>query len=293
MGGDSLLDTMAAAIETGPTPRAGADHLQRSFGASRLSVRQKNGRSRIATLRQEGIAKIRFPKPGSEGTDAVEAVLLNTAGGLTGGDTLRVALEAQPGARLIAATQACEKIYRSIGGTARVETRIAIAGDARVDWLPQETILFDRSDLSRSLTVDLETGARFFGLEPLVFGRTAMNEQVTTGRLLDRLEVRRGGRPVFLDIGRLEGGIADALDRPAVAAGSRATAAALYAGPDAEAVRDAWRRLDMPGLSAGCSVRDGLVHCRLLAADGLTLRRALLGVIEIATCRPAPPVWRI
>jgi urease accessory protein len=293
MGGGNLLDTAAAAIGTRQDGLEAAARLQRSFGAARLTVRRKDGRSRLETLRQEGIAKIRFPNPGAPARDEVEAVLLNTAGGLTGGDALRVRLEAQAGARLTAATQACEKIYRSIGGTARVATEISVADGARVHWLPQETILFQRADLSRSLTVDLAPDAQFFGIEALVFGRTAMRERVEAGRLRDRLELRRGGRPVYLDIGRLDGPIAGALSRPAVADGARATAAAVYAGPDAEAVLDGWRDLAAPGLVTGAGMRDGIVHGRLAAMDGLTLRRALVRMIEITTGRPPPAVWRI
>lgn len=275
--------------------------LQRSSGQAFVGARLVEGVSRLHRLRQQGIAKVRFPRPvrprAPKAFAALEAVVLNTAGGLTGGDDFRLRLEAAEGAHLIAASQACEKIYRSIGGTAHVATEISVSDGARVDWLPQETILFDRADLTRSLTVDLAPDAGFFGLEALICGRTAMREQVTYGRFRDRLELRRGGRPVFVDIGRLDGAISAALARPAVANGARAFASALYVGRQEAAVLAAWRGLSgpgtVPGTVAGVGARDGVVHLRVAARDGLALRRFLMRAIEIGTGGQPPPVWSI
>lgn len=162
-----------------------------------VGVHATSGASRLSDLRQQGSLRALFPR----GTGpAVEAVLLNTAGGLTGGDVMSVAAHAAPGTRLRLSTQAAERIYRAIEGTqARAEVRLQAEGDGRIDWLPQETILFDGARLDRRLLADLAPEATCLLVEPLVFGRLAHGEEVRTGRLRDRWEVRRGGRLVFAD----------------------------------------------------------------------------------------------
>lgn len=135
----------------GPPP-AGA-RLQRSSGQGRLAVRRADGRTRLADLYQEGAQKIRLPRP--LGRRDLEAVLINTAGGLTGGDRLCWSVEAAAGSALTVTSQACEKVYRSLGDSARVTSRLALGPGARLCWLPQETILFDGSRLDRRLSAEM------------------------------------------------------------------------------------------------------------------------------------------
>src|SRR3990170_8149500 len=129
---------------------------QRVDARARLAVRRAGGLTRIGRLYQGGAAKIRMPEARS---DPLEAILINTAGGLTGGDRITWEIEAGPGASVSVTTQACEKLYRSRSGEARAEVRLSAARGARIAWLPQETIVYDRSSFSRRLEVDLAEGA--------------------------------------------------------------------------------------------------------------------------------------
>src|ERR1044072_2369632 len=132
---------------------AASTRPQRARGRGHLAARALHGRTRLAELYQEGAAKIRLP----DTFDAsMEAVIINTAGGLTGGDRMDWSVEAGADTRIDVTTQACEKIYKASAGTAEVTTNINVGAQARVDWLPQETILFDRSALFRRLDVDLD-----------------------------------------------------------------------------------------------------------------------------------------
>src|SRR5690606_15039803 len=143
---------------------------QRVRAEGRLTIVQAEGRTRLAELYQEGAAKIRLPRHDGDG---IEAVLINTAGGLTGGDRLAWRIGVGENAALTLSTQACEKIYRSAGGAAQVSTAVSVGSGGWLAWLPQETILFNRAALDRTLDIELGHGAEALLVEPVLIGRTA------------------------------------------------------------------------------------------------------------------------
>ncbi|HCL67050.1 MAG TPA: urease accessory protein, partial [Rhizobium sp.] len=189
---------------------------QRARGVGRLVTKPLGGRTRIAELYQEGAAKIRLPQTFSA---EMEAVLINTAGGLTGGDRLDWSFSAGPDTFLTATTQACEKVYKASAGAAEVVTRIEVAAGARVHWLPQESILFENASLTRRLEVDLDESAEFVAVEAILLGRKAMGEAMANGTLRDRWRIRRGGRLVHAEDLRMEENVADLTALAAVLAG--------------------------------------------------------------------------
>ncbi len=174
-----------------------------------------------------------FPRPAAGA--APLAVLVNISGGLAGGDRIDIAVRIGAGAAATVTTQAAEKIYRSLGPDARVETVLAVAEDARLEWLPQETILFDGACLDRSLTATLARGGRLLACETLVFGRAARGEIMRRGRVRECWRIEYGGRLAWVDRLGLSPPIADRLDGAGFG-GARALATALYAGPDAGAL---------------------------------------------------------
>jgi hypothetical protein len=98
----------------GPSAAAG---LERSVGRIRLGVvADDGGRTQLSELCQRGAAKVRFPDADAAGP--LEAVLLNTAGGVTGGDHLRYEAKAGASARATITTQAAERVYRRSAGNA-------------------------------------------------------------------------------------------------------------------------------------------------------------------------------
>lgn len=262
----------------------------RARGAVTLTARISGGVSRLGDLRQEGSLKALFPRPVGA---ALDAVLLNTAGGLAGGDRMRAEAQAGSGARIVLSTQAAERAYRALGDLpARVETRLGAEAGGRVDWLPQETILFDGARLERRLTVDLAGDATALLVEPLIFGRLARGEEVRRGLFADRWEVRRDGRLLFADRLRIGGDMAGTLDRLGVAGGARAMASVLLAGPGAAAHLAAVRGM-LPPTGGASLIEDGLLLARLLARDGLALRRALVPIMERLAGGPVPKVWSL
>lgn len=263
---------------------------QRARGEVGLSARLDQGVTRLSHLRQVGSLKALFPRPAGS---ALEAVTLNTAGGLTGGDRMRLEARAGDGAHLVLATQAAERAYRALGETtASVKARLSAGEGARIDWLPQETILFDGARLQRRLLVDLAPTATCLLVEPLLFGRRARGEELREGFFADRWEVRRDGRLLFADALRLSGDLSATLDRAPVAGGARAVASLLLAGDAASAHLAGIRALLPPG-GAASLIEDGLLFARLLAPDGFALRRALVPLIVRLTGQPVPKVWSL
>ena len=240
-------------------------------------------------LYQEGAAKVRFPRP-TDGTQ--EAVLINTAGGLTGGDTFATEVVLQRGARAVVTTQACERIYRSSGGEAKVSVKVDVGADASLCWLPQETILFDRGRLTRRFEADLADSAELLVLEAVIFGREAMGEAVETGFFHDRWRIRRDGILLAADDLRFEGEIASLLARPAVLNGNRAMATVLLISQDSERLLDPVR--EALGSAGGASFWKDKLLVRVIAADGFELRRSLLPALAVLMDgRTLPKVWQI
>ena len=263
---------------------------QRARGTLQLSFKRRDGHTVLDTLRQEGCLKARFPRTHAPAWPG--AIMLNSAGGVAPGDQLETRITAGPGTQAGVSTQAAERIYRALPGlTAAIATTLTVADGAALEWLPQETILFDRCAMRRSLDIRLGPHAWFLGVETLVFGRTAMDEQVETAQIDDRITLRRGGRLLLHDAIRLHGPVARLLARPAIGRGARAVATLIHAAPDAarhlDGVRDALAPFD-----AGASCWDGLLLARITATDGARLHQAVTAGLNILReGRTLPRTW--
>jgi urease accessory protein len=273
-----------------PKRQAQGAIAQRAKGALALAFKRAGGQTRIDRLYQEGCLKARLPRPQDPAT--CEAVTMNISGGIAGGDRLEIAVEAGPGTRLVIASQAAERIYRALAEPAAITTKLTVHAGAHLDYLPQETILFDGFALARRLDIDLQPEASFLGIESLVFGRHAMGERVTRGHLRDRITLTRGGRRILQDMTRLEGDIDAQLRRPAAANGAGATATLILATPDAPA-RLADLRTALAGAHAGATSYEGIVTARILAPDGFSLRNILrTALAAIRSDQALPKVWQ-
>jgi urease accessory protein len=267
--------------------------LQRAAGALELRFRRRGARTVLSDLRQSGCLKARFPR----GADAdwADAVMLNIGGGVAAGDRLDIAVALEPGARLTLAAQAAERFYRALPGAAPAVVRnsLTIADGGSLEWLPQETILFDRASVDRRLDIALAPEARFLGVESLVFGRKAMGETVHRARLRDLIRIRRGGRLLLHDAIRMDGEVAAVLAHRATGNGARAVATLVLVDRDAEAQCDPLRAA-LAGLpvEAGVSAWDGLLLSRIVAADGACLRAGVVaGLAVLRAGRALPRVW--
>ncbi|MEX0344956.1 MAG: urease accessory protein UreD [Rhizobiaceae bacterium] len=264
--------------------------LQRSRGAGRLSAVLLDGKVRLKDLYQQGNAKLRVPR--GHGRDVLEAVMINTAGGMTGGDDLSWEFDAGPGATLCLTTQASEKIYRSSAGTADTTIILKAGSGSRVSWLPQETILYDRCSFRRTIHAELDRTSEALFIEPVVFGRTAMNEQVFAGSVRDRWRIYSDGELIHAEDFAIEGRIADTLKSDAVAGGAGALATVLLVSRKAEVHLDDARRLT--GKAGGASAWHGKLLIRLIAKNGYELRNRLMPIVQLLDPQTAiPKLWTL
>ena len=271
------------------TAAARTDELfaaNRARGRIALTVAAVRGATRRTQVIEEGSLRVRFPNAtGSE----LEAIVVNTAGGMAGGDTFDIDVAAGADAQLLFGTAAAEKIYRSLAPATRVAVRLKASAGATLRWLPQETILFDRARLDRRIDVDLDEGAALVLAEAVVLGRAAMGESVAQGELIDRWRVRIGGRLAFAESVRLHGAIAAKLSERAVAAGGGALATVLIVPGEAHHV-EAVRALEFSG-EVGISAWNGIAVARLVAPDGVALRRDLAALLTALQSGPLPRLW--
>lgn len=280
---------------TFPTIATEAERLlpQRVAARGAIAVRLRDGRTRLERLLQDGAAKIRMPR--ADG-DPLEAVLINTAGGLTGGDRLAWEAEAGSGASMVMTTQASEKVYRASSGHAEVAVRLSVGEGGRIAWLPQETIMFDRAAFSRRLEVDLAEGATALIAEATVFGRSAMGEAVERGMFRDRWRVSRAGRLIHAEDFAVGPDVCAALSQRAALGGSAAMATVLQVGADAESWLDRVREIigDDGGASAWSVGGTGKLLARLHVGNGYGLRKRLVPLLGLLNGRAGlPKCWSL
>lgn len=265
------------------------DMLPRSFGAIDLNFHHKDGATRAERVFQLGVMRARFPNVASGAPP--EAVLINTAGGLTGGDSLTLSVAMGPGTAAVVTTQAHEKVYRSVLGDVSVTANASLAPGAVLEWLPQPAILFDGARLDRETHIVLAADSVFLGIEAVIFGRTAMKEIMQSGSLTDHWSIRRDGRLIHADRFAVAGDVAALLARPSVLAGHAAMATIRYVAPDAEA-----RLEEMRALIAGdgaATAWNGLLLARIVAVDGYGLGKRLAPLLTAFRGRALPPAWHI
>ncbi len=264
--------------------------MQRSRGEARVALsRAGDGAVRLAGLRQAGSAKVILPRVAG----VPELVFLNTSGGLTGGDHLSYTAEIGAGVQAVATTQTAERAYRASSGTARVRVDLTVGAGGFLDWLPQETILFDGAALDRRTHLRLGAGAGCLMLETIVLGRQAMGESLRRLSLRDWRQIEREGAPLWVEPLVLNDRAL--MTGSAGLGGMRAFATLCLIAPEAADLLAPLRRLlDEPGVEAGASALPGRLMLRAHAADGWPLRRQIarcLGLIRRG--RPLPRVWQL
>lgn len=263
--------------------------MQRSRGEAFASFSLSGGRMRLGDLRQAGSAKAILPHVGA----VPEVVFLNTSGGLTGGDRLSYGVALGDGAHVVATTQTAERAYFSNQGAARVDVSLSVGAGGWIDWLPQETILFDGSNLDRRTRIDVGAGAGCLALEAVVLGRAAMGETVARLAFRDRREIWAGERPVHIEPLSLEDA---SLQAGAVTlGGARAFASVVMVAPDAGDLLAPLRAvLDTDGVVAAASAYDGRLTLRMMAGDGWPLRLQIARALHVLRRGAAlPRVWQI
>jgi len=279
------------------TEQSGGSHqpaAQRVNASASVSFFQdETGKTKLQNLYQRSSAKIRLPKVYG---DFAEGVLINTAGGLTGGDKIEWSVTAGKGTKAVITTQACEKSYKSSHGIATVSTNLKVEKSATLHWLPQETILYNQSALQRRFNVALTADSRFIAFEAVVLGRQAMGETVIDCIFKDRWRITHDDKLIFADDVKITADQIRHQANNAGLAGNFVLASLFYSGPESDEELQVW--VDrLRGLlkkhAGGLSAFNGKITGRFLMPDAYALRQQLIAMIHELTGQDVPKVWRL
>jgi urease accessory protein len=228
---------------------------------------------------QRSPLRILFPR--TFAGEPQEAVLINTAGGIAGGDRLECAVTARDNASIAVSSQTPERVYRALNEPAHVVTKLQAQEGARLAWLPQETIIFNGARLRRRMDVEISSRAEILALEWLVLGRAASGERVLEGQITDSWHIKKDGRLVWADTFRATGETFPHLCRRALLSRYRAVATLIYSGPDLDRRLELMRHLVASlECAGGATSVGGLIIVRFAATVASDLRLAVRGFLE-------------
>ncbi len=246
---------------------------QRARGLLELDFEVSVRGTELAELFQSAPLRALFPTP--EPDEVPIAAVVNIAGGLAGGDALDIAVRLGAGARATVSAATAEKVYRSLGPATRIDTKLQADTGAWLEWIPQETILFDGARLERRITMEIAADARLLMAEILVFGRSAHGETLRSGLVRDSWRLRRDGVMLWADGLLLDGDPSAALAAPLGFAGAEALGTVLYGGEGAEALRDGLRDAVARSAAPGGTLLAGTPGGVTIPRPGLLLGRWL------------------
>ena len=210
--------------------------MQRAIGTSKLAFEHDN----LQTFYQSGSAKAFLPKTYNQ---TLEAVLVNTAGGMAEGDQFNHEIDICAKSHVTVTTQTAERVYGAVGtGAATLSVKLNARDASHLHWLPQETILFENARLHRKIEAHLDADSSLMMLEMIVFGRTAMREYLTTGCYNDQWRIYREGQLVHAEAVAMEGDLAGHLGDDASMASHLSMATFVYLAVDAQARCDEAQR---------------------------------------------------
>ncbi len=266
--------------------------LQRAQGSGRIVVSGSENGTRIIDVFQRSPIRIMFPR--SSGGAVEEAVLINTAGGIAGGDRLECGVTALANASIAVTSQAAEKVYRALSEPARIATKLKVREAAKLAWLPQETIVFNRARLIRETEIDLSSGAELLALEWLVLGRAAHGEEMVAGHITDGWRVKKDGQLIWADSFRVSDDVFPHLHRKALLSDCKAIATLVYFAPSLDK-RLEFSRGIAPSLECACAVTSvaGLMIVRFAAQMSFDLRLALRSFLQQFSRELGPGPFRV
>lgn len=255
----------------------------RARGKVVVEARGHGSATQLITLEECGGYRCKFPTSPEPWLDAM---VVNTGGGVAGGDRLEIEVSVSGGGNLHVSTATAERIYRSLGHPTTISARLIVGARSTLVWSPQPTIAFSGSRLDRRYEIVIGPGASFLMSETICFGRRGSGERMADGLLRDRWLVRREGRLVHAEIASMAGDIGAVLDRPAVLGGANVASTLIYAAPDADDLLDKVRDVLTHfggGIAAGC--KSGLLLVRAAGTRLEQIERAFSAATEVLTSR--------
>jgi len=182
-------------------------HSARWHASLALAFERRAGRSVLAHRAHEGPLAVQKPFY-PEGDGVCHAIVIHPPGGIAGGDDLRIDVHAAPGAHALLTTPGATKWYRSAGERASQRVAIDASEESAVEWLPQESIVYDGAIAEIGWQANLARGARLIAWDIVCLGRTGSGERFTRGRCAIETRIAREGVPILVEKGVLEAGTA-------------------------------------------------------------------------------------
>jgi len=288
----STVSSCIPGVAVRPPKSLSDKDLQRAKGACRIVVDGSKTGTRIMDTYQKSPIRVLFPRTGDERTK--EGAIVNTSGGIAGGDSLQFSVTALGGASIAVTTQAAEKIYRALDQSARIDTKLNVGSAARLAWLPQETIVFNHARLCRRTEIEISPGSEVLVLESLVLGRAARGERLSDGAVIDSWQVRNNGRLQWCETLRLTDEVFSHLSRKALLLDSTALATLVYVGPGVkerlELVRGQPVSFDC---QCGATLVGGILVARFAARSSFELKVALRNLLQAFGTEFAPGPFRV
>ena len=253
--------------------------LQRADGCGRIVLSGSERGTRVMDIFQRSPIRIIFPT--SVNGALQEAVLINIAGGIAGGDRLECGVTVLANASIAVTSQAAEKVYRALTEPARIATKLKACEAAKLAWLPQETIVFNLGRVSRETEIELSSGAELLALEWLVLGRAAHGEEVVGGNITESWRVKKDGRLIWADSFRATDEMFPHLHRKALLSNCQAVGTLIYFGPHPDTRLEFLRDI-APSLECQCAATSvgGLIVVRFAAKLSSDLRLALRSFLQ-------------
>ena len=288
----AVTGRLAGGLATPGTKQTCDSDLQRADGRCRIVLSGSETGTRIEDVYERSPIRVMFPRNGHSLME--EAVLINTAGGIAGGDRLECSVSALPGASMAVTSQAAEKVYRALNEPARIATNLKAHESARLAWLPQETITFNWARLHRTTEIELFSGSELLALEWLVLGRAAHGEIVIGGSITDSWRVKKDGRLIWADNFRITDETFAQTNRKALLSDCRAIATLIYFGPDLDKRMECLRE-SLLSLECDCGVTlvGGLVVARFAAKQSADLKVALRSFLSQLETDLGPGPFRV
>lgn len=179
--------------------------LKPPYWLAKLSLEfdEKNGRSYLTKRQHNGplvIQKTLYP----EGDAVCHGIIIHPPGGVAGGDELILNVNMTANASVLLTTPGAGKWYKANGTAASQHLQFDLADDCSLEWLPQENILFDGSIVNFSANINLGKAAKYAGWEIVCFGRRAKGESWLTGKLSQKVVIKRAGKTIWQESAHLQ-----------------------------------------------------------------------------------------
>ena len=267
--------------------------LQRSTGKGFLSYKYLVGKTKLKDLFQQGNLKIRFPLSYNSFS---EAVIINTAGGFTGGDSFKFKMEVGNRCKLLLSGQAAEKVYKCIDGYVKIRNKISLKNQSKLIWLPQELIMFNEARIKRQTSVNLSKSSIFLGVETVVFGRDKMGEKINKGLFDERWKIYLDGELIYSDFSFIEGDINQKIKKSAILDKSNSMSSIIFykhnMGDLIDYINN--RIVDLPSEIGVSKISKNLMVFRLVSKNSRTLKEAISKIVcLIIPDLKLPKTWSI